>query len=833
MNQLKRHLFQIETDRLILNCNKPREKEPVSLGGVELPPGQLIIKNRRKNISFGRKTWRASVPEEVANDPKQIVGPRFYEQTDYKLYACAKSDAHVTILHRDPIISRDLSEEDGGRIVHGYINFGSQAGMSEFTVLVDGEPEFDFEVEIFPSKLDYASDYETLLAEVQDILTGLALEYLRSTFKLGRGLRVPQPSHLEWLALLRHIADELETAIKQIAERPFRRLTREAVSTYAERIKRVDSSLRSTIRRGSGSGPLIEFEEGIKVRKRLIERRARSTLDTPEHRWLAAQLNNIRRRIGWLQAEEAACPKSERRDQTLCELNELETMIVRLSRLEPIASATEAPPTGFASLQLLGTPGYQEAYRCCLILSLGLRIEGDPIRLSVKDLNLLYEYWCYLALLRLISEETGQPISPKDIFSIRQYGLRILLQKGREHAVNFDTSVGRMITITYNPCFQDGSILIPQQPDMLITFQDPHWPTLHLLLDAKYRVDGSQEYFKKYGSPGPPEDAINVLHRYRDAILEYDGKNLSQEQPKHSVVQGVAAFPYRVQSGDDFHRSKLWTSLDRLGIGAIPLLPYSTDYLREWLRSALNRGGWSLADRAIDHRARQSASDWRIASSEAVLVGVLREGNAKQHLGWIKDTHCYYMPLLNTQRRQYVTKWVAIYSPLALREPGAVTHYAAVESIEIKRRDEIRTPWLARRKGKDLQVLYRISSIRELHVPIENRGSNDHGHRFSTHRWTSRLALHRAKILEELFMETEPEWRFYEDLQAFKINFHLEPGKVNLKNPDDPAGRVWFVTDNGTRVRYAGASGFLIRPLVGEERYLTNFQEIIESLSER
>jgi hypothetical protein len=39
-------------------------------------------------------------------------------------------------------------------------------------------------------------------------------------------------------------------------------------------------------------------------------------------------------------------------------------------------------------MQLLGAPGYKEAYRACLILSLGLRIEGGPFKLSLKDLSI-------------------------------------------------------------------------------------------------------------------------------------------------------------------------------------------------------------------------------------------------------------------------------------------------------------------------------------------------------------------------------------------------------------------------------------------------------------
>ena len=115
-------------------------------------------------------------------------------------------------------------------------------------------------------------------------------------------------------------------------------------------------------------------------------------------------------RLNRLRLEERKLELTPRRRTALQELEDMEKRVVRLQGLEPLAAASGEIPTGFVSLQLLGSPGYREAYTNCLALSLGLRIEGGPLQLSVKDLNLLYEYWCYLALLRIISEESGQQI---------------------------------------------------------------------------------------------------------------------------------------------------------------------------------------------------------------------------------------------------------------------------------------------------------------------------------------------------------------------------------------------------------------------------------------
>ena len=52
------------------------------------------------------------------------------------------------------------------------------------------------------------------------------------------------------------------------------------------------------------------------------------------------------------------------------------------------------------------------------------------------------------------------------------------------------------------------------------------------IFDAKYRIDFAEtsHYKRKYGTPGPMEEDINTMHRYRDAlVVEQEG--LLSEQP--------------------------------------------------------------------------------------------------------------------------------------------------------------------------------------------------------------------------------------------------------------------------------------------------------------
>ncbi len=275
-------------------------------------------------------------------------------------------------------------------------------------------------------------------------------------------------------------------------------------------------------------------------------------------------------------------------------------------------------------------------------------------------------------------------------------------------------------------------------------------------------MDATEKYRQQFGTFGPPVDAINVLHRYRDAILELERSEAQGESLKRSVVQAVALFPLNLIEGDtSFRDSRLWKSIDHIGVGAIPTLPSNCGLLKEWILTSLRRGGWSLADKAIASLADEKARDWRVAASEPVLIGVLRSPGSAEHLDWIKRERMYYQPRTKSQRRQFFVKQAALYIPLGMQEPNGIRYVADVEHIEVVERSEIPTPWTARRN--DSMVLYQLGPVRALEKPIGL--SSDES--MSGHwRWTTRLGLQHAQTLSEVGLETEPEWRLLEWLRA-------------------------------------------------------------------
>jgi len=818
-------LFRIETDQTELNWSggeSPLDEQ------AKLPEGRLAVFAKKDQTI---KVWREAVPPEAAENRDITVGPRLYEQITYTFLLLNKANRRVELRHRDPTITHALSPSPDGSLLHGTINFGSQIGRSRFEVYVAGKPEFEFEVEVFPSKLDYASDYNAIVADVQDILAALVLEYLRSTFKLGLATHSKTTTRLEWILLLRHVVDDLERGLRYVERHPHHGLTRERALTRIEKLRRPDATILKLIVQGKGKGPKSRTASGLELHSALPERRARTTLNTPEHRWLASQLTRIRRTLAQIHLSERKRDSMDRnvrvsQPRIIEEIAALENRIAVLQTLDPIAQAEGLAPAGFTSLTLQAQPGYREAYRACLILLLGLRVNGGPVGLSVKDIHVLYEYWCYLALVRLIAEITGERLPARRLLSHEQDGLRVQLKRGNRQTVKFSTNKDRSLELAYNPLFRGRGFILPQQPDIVLTFRDREWPTMRLVLDAKYRINSEATYVKH--SPGPPDTAIDVLHRYRDAILEETGaEGPRSETFKRNVVEGVALFPF-ADVNDEFRESRFWTSLERLGIGAIPFLPSEMRYLEEWLRAVLKRGGWSTAERVIPYLSHEQLRTWQEAEKEAVLIGVLRQ-EAKEHLDWIKQQRVYYTPR-TSQPRQLVSRWVAIYSPASLRSPGAVTHLGKVENMTLKKRGDIDTPWTTQRNPDDEQVVYQLGEVQELPKRIENRGPAGLGERFSNNRWTSRLAIDRASELRELFLETSREWRLYEQLRVAGVDFTLHPGAAKVQDKDEPFGRTWFVTKR-REVQYRGEGGFLIRTAGMREEWESDLAKVVERMS--
>ncbi|MDA0631904.1 DUF2357 domain-containing protein [Nonomuraea sp. MCN248] len=466
----------------------------------------------------------------------------------------------------------------------GTLNFGRQVGLATLAITV-GHQVVQLVLEVFPTKIDYKSDYQNILSDISRASRTLAFEYLRATHQKGKSANVGDQAELDWIVLLRHEIHRLSGAINRINQRPHRTLVREGTDVRLEKVKKADSYTRKSVSRGMGSGGWSEIY-GIGPTKNLLPTsRSVETLDTPEHRWLRMGLLLIRTKLADVQASlkiEASRQRSmtQNRSRLIAEMKEVEGFVQSISDLLNLPlfnGLTQAPPPGFTSLTLMSGVGYSDAYQAISTLRLGLTIEQGSIEFSTMDVHALYETWCFIEVLRIVVTQAGGQADLSSIISVDSTGIRVRMRQARRSSVGCRSGT-LDISLSYNESY--SGLTGEQRPDIVLRLRHSGWPDLYIIFDAKYRLDASASFRKRFGCAGPPADAINALHRYRDAIVVGSHGSGTLTRP---VVKGAALYPLSVPESVDFSTSRLKEALDVLGIGAIPFLPGNTHYFEAWI----------------------------------------------------------------------------------------------------------------------------------------------------------------------------------------------------------------------------------------------------------
>lgn len=520
-------------------------------------------------------------------DPQAAVtlgsAPFLYEDVQYKLrIKSLVSGLLPEVRHRDPLLVQDLDSFEDDESIAGTINFRRQVGLSRLDFKV-GTQVLSLLVEVFPTKIDYATDYERIVEDISTASRALALEYLRATYRTG-SLATTEATELEWVSLLRQEIGNLEKSVRYINAFPRHALSRKTQLQRVDRVKISDSRARQSIARRQGAGSWILMPPG-QIREFVHGHESLETIDTVEHRWIYQQLFLVGKKldlIGLSLGDEADLRR--RRNQKIssrfrAEQRDISQMssIVQVLRSLPVfrtvtAKIVDTPP----SLQLTSATGYGDAFRSLLVLRHGL----DPTTVgtreySLSDIHELYEKWCFLEVIRIVCTYYGVPENMGELVTVTEKGLRVGLKPGKATKVSFAGQ--QRLEVSYNETF--NGLTGAQRPDIVLRFLGSDQDPLVIILDAKYRVDVSDETVKSYGLPVPPQDAINALHRYRDAVAV----NNAERGLVRPVVRGAALYPLSEVDSQAFDGSKIFKALEVLGIGAIPFLPGNTRYFSKWL----------------------------------------------------------------------------------------------------------------------------------------------------------------------------------------------------------------------------------------------------------
>lgn len=546
----------------------------------------------------------------------------FFDNTDYPIWVEFKSQVthprFASILQSD---NERFSYHKNHRILTGFINFGNDIGRSEIKLkyYVEGrERTFVFAFDVLSTKLNYHEHWRSIIADIEAEYSMLSLDYMRRTFHSFSPDADGERPDLVWWSIFQGQQDRFLTAIKHIIERPRHRLRNATSYQRIEKIKRIPNSLENEIAEH-------RYEERRLYR---VEQQVHSN-DTQENRFLKFALTEIAKKYDTLKC------KIEQLENTsatfLKELYETKRSMQSLQRHPFFRSVGQFKGFSQESLVLQKASGYTDVYRTWVLLRRAYSLNEGLFRLQSKDIATLYEIWCFIAVSHIVKERLG--VSDDDVDHRNRMEMGGLFSwdmgKGEHSRILFKKDGIELAELVYNPRHTQSENdttgienfvvkTVAQKPDIVLQLVKDDIQTgmkMTYLFDAKYRIDSN-----RYGVDYPPDDAINQMHRYRDAIYYQQGQGLPL---KKEVVGGYILFP---GSGEpmDVQAATFFKSIKEVNIGAFPLRPKdekNRKLLSDFISSLIANGGQSLIADSIPQKGLNYIIDSVGTDSDMAFVG--------------------------------------------------------------------------------------------------------------------------------------------------------------------------------------------------------------------
>lgn len=507
-------------------------------------------------------------------------------------------------------------------ILAGYLNYGNEIGRSEIKLVYKVGNEirrFSFSFEVLSYKLDYHKHWKAIVEDIEKEYRMLSLDYMRRTFHGFAPDKNGKTPEIIWWSIFADEQQKFIKACKNIIERPRHRLHGRKTYLRADQLTFIPTSIENEV-----------VEHRLNLAHLYCVEEQVTTNDTQENRFLKFALLQISAKYEQLK-------KQIEKLKGVSEVMRLDMQTVAMSfkRLNSHPFfRTVGRFKGFTqeSLVLQKASGYSQVYRTWNILRRAYSLNDGMYRLQTKDIATLYEIWCFIEVSHIVKEQLH--LADEDLEHRNRMEMNGLftweLGKGGHSRILFKKDDVELAELVYNPksTEKDGGSVgikelvvptVPQKPDIVLrlTKNDlQEGMKFTYLFDAKYRIDG-----KVNGVDVPPDDAINQMHRYRDAIYY---KDYSSDALKKEVIGGYILFP-----GDgasvDVEMSRFYKSIDKVNIGAFPLRPRDEEnrmLLEHFIEGLIKNKSQEVIARVIPQKGTF------VEVGNRVLIGYVVEGRA-------------------------------------------------------------------------------------------------------------------------------------------------------------------------------------------------------------
>lgn len=698
--------------------------------------------------------------------------PLFYETQFYELVIEKKQDA-VLSFHHDNVLLRQAVKPLGKSILSGILNFQNEIGLTDLELRLGGQTVFSLQLEIFPSKMDYKQDYLRILEDVNDQIYNLAFDFLRKTYHLTGLKETRHQSLTEFFAILQHVFVQLVQAVGRIEASPHTRLRVENRPVDAAQVRKAGKeniaylARRPNLLQPDERNGVLAIHRHRYTPLQVLETKRHVEYDTPENRFVRWLLLRIQSKLKDLKARLVQLERAED-PQLTRKLQGMQAQLGRLLRHDFLNVGALRQMS--VSLVLQMAPGYREVYRYYLMLMKGLSIQSDLFQLSMKDLAQLYEYWCFLKIHQLLSRK--YELLKQGLIKVHRNGLFVTLDKSQNAKMVYrNPKNGEVFTLFYNalPSEDRSFPTLEQRPDNVLTLRKNDASAEYkYIFDAKYRLNPAYEgtpYYEKYHGPGPEEDDINTMHRYRDAIVYRDQR---EQEFERSMFGAYLLFPYHDE--DRFRGHRFYRSIEKINIGALPFLPGSTTLMERFLDEIILDSPEKAFERSTQPRGTKEYYTNKL-SGKNMLVGALSK---VEQLEAALKHRFYHTPLNNITDHRVLTQleYVALYQSQNLFGRigvSGIRYYGKVTEWKVVPRRAISHVPSSRGAPEELYVVFAVGAWQKREMPIVPGG-----HGIYRILYTSKYIFDRAQVVAELRLDTD------EQLSQWREHRRRGPVKVKL-----------------------------------------------------
>ena len=632
------------------------------VGGEELGNNYCDYKSSlsgRLKLAVPRHDFSLSLLNEDEQKQWLEEPPVFYETAKYNVsIRISGIDVEPHIVHSvkeitDAFSAIKLTEHEW--MLTGTLDLINEPGVFELAYRYKPSGQHErtetFSFRVVSPKLDAKNDFIHILRTVNEDYNDIVYQYLTKTFQ-SLTIGGKTDSDIVWLSIFQSIIDGYVKAVRYIVNRPHLRVRTDVRFSHADRIKRWTPQMARQYAESEQRGTL----ERDYFRHEITE----NTHNTRENRFVRYTVDRISRRLESIVNRIRRKAANKEYDITPEAIQGLEAQQKELRKIanSSLLRGLRGEPLRQESMVLQKRTGYAAVYRYWILLQKGIELLEGQNNIGVRPIWELYELWCFLKMRKMVAEILGldfmdeAQIEDKPTPMLEPFNDSIA-----EHVVLYHYP-GQEIELHYQQTFNRKTQEIltattDNRPDIVLTIKKPNGMELTYLYDAKYRVldddalskeDAEEDREMSLHADYPPSDAINQMHRYRDAIYYKSHPDTHRFSAKE-IIGGYILFPGR-GSIDAIKKRYYYRSIETVNIGAFPLLPDSIDpdnegtLLREHLeRVLITEDAYGQIKDSIPQRGliySQTAAE----TNELVLVGSYKND---AHLQAIIANKLYYV----------------------------------------------------------------------------------------------------------------------------------------------------------------------------------------------